>query len=199
MLGDRFSIVREDLHRRYDLVCEPAEIDTVIDEEIARHEKTAKVKDFLPVLVERDASERLEELSGGERVDARPEVLFVDQRNTGRSQIASALLRHHNGEGILSRSVGLTPAGEGIDKRVLDVLRDRGIDTSSLYQKQLVARTVHRSSVIVLLGVEGHPDLPGDRYEHWDIADPEGATHEEVAAIVDDIDGRVRELIDILA
>lgn len=198
MVGDHFSIVREDLHRRYATACDPAEIDAALDAAIAAH-ATDAVRTFVSVIVEREAAERLEQLAGGKRLAPRREILFVDERNTGRAQIATALLRHHNRDAIASRSVGLNPVAEGIDKRVLDILHQRGIDTEGLSQEQFTARTVHRSNVVVLLGVDGLPDLPGDRYETWDIADPQGASHEEVAAIVDDIDVRVRGLIDTLS
>ncbi len=194
MFTPRFDIVREDLHRRYDSVCAPERIDEVLDAVIAENQD-AKVPDFLPIIVEREASERLEADSEGKPIEARREVLFVDQRNTGRSQIASALLRHHNGEGIFSRSVGLAPEGEGIDPQVLAALKERGIETRYLYQKQLVARTVHRSDVIVLLGVADRPHLPGHRYESWDIADPEGKSAEEIHAIIDDLDAHIQKLI----
>ena len=83
--------------------------------------------------------------------------------------------------------MGLNPVG-GINPTVLEVLAERGIPTGHLYQKEIVARTVHRSDVVVLMGVDQRPDIPGDRYVEWDIADPEGASIEEVRTIADDVE-----------
>lgn len=198
MKDDRFAIVREDIHRRYGQLLSTGDIDRLVDATIETHVRAAKVESFLPVIVERDVTERLEELVGDKRADARPEVLFVDQRNSGRSQMASAFLRNLREDAIFSRSVGLKPTGEGIDATVLKVLADRGVRTDFLYQKEFVARTVHRADVVVLMGVDEIPNLPGERYVHWDIADPDGKSEEEVSAIADAIEAKVRGLVDEL-
>ena len=39
------------------------------------------------------------------------------------------------------------------------------------------------------------PIYPGKRYLDWDVPDPAGKTAEEVTAIRDDIDRRVRQLL----
>lgn len=194
-MSDRFSIVREDIHRRYGQLFPAEQLDQILADSIAQHEASAKLPDFVPVMVERDVAAQLEELSAGQKVEKRPEVLFVDHRNTGRSQIASALLQHHAGDAIFSRSVGLEPDGRGVNPLVIKVLNDRGINTGALYQKEYVARTVHRSNVVVLLGVDGIPDLPGDRYEKWDIADTAGANEAELNAIVDATEVQIKDLI----
>lgn len=42
------------------------------------------------------------------------------------------------------------------------------------------------------------PVIPGVRYEDWAVGDPALASREGVAAIRDDIEARVRELVDDL-
>ena len=42
------------------------------------------------------------------------------------------------------------------------------------------------------------PIFPGTRYEDWELEDPEGEGLETVRRIRDEIDGRVRRLIDEL-
>ena len=71
----------------------------------------------------------------------------------------------------------------------------RSIPADDLRQTEIVARTVHRADVVVLLGVDERPDIPGDRYVEWDIADPENASVEEVRAIADDVERHVRALL----
>lgn len=193
---DRYRIVREDLHRAYDGQLPAELIDQTLDGVIAEAEDTATVTVFLPVTVSRTTVERLEALAttrkGGLR--PRPEVLFVSGHNAGRSQYAAAYARHLAGDRLVIRAVGLEGNEEPLDS-VLAVLRERGISEEGLYHRDITARTVHRSDVIVLLGVEETPSLPGDRYEHWPVADPNGRSATKVRDIADNIERRVRGLL----
>lgn len=194
---NRYRIVREDLHRAYDDQLDPALIDTILDTAIAEAEATATLSDFLPVTVGRTAIERLEKLAAESVVGGlhhRPEILYVSDRNAGRSQFAAALTRHLVGDSVFVRAVGLH-SNDAPTPSVLKALRERGISEEGLYNKDILARTVHRAAVIVLLGVSETPNLPGDRYVHWPVADPTGRPEEEVNAIADDIDARVRQLL----
>ena len=56
------------------------------------------------------------------------------------------------------------------------------------------------ADVIVTMGCgDACPVYPGKRYEDWELDDPAGKTLEEVRAIRDDIEGRVRALLASLA
>lgn len=192
---DKFAIVREDLHRRYGHLFDAAEIDKQVDAAIETH-KNARIADFVPVLVERDASEALHDLAQnqGLKHDARKEILFVCQQNAGRSQLAAAITKHLAGERVVYRSVGLTPEG-GINPTVLEVLSERGIGHDHLYQKAIVPRVVHASDVVVLMGVDQVPGVPGQRIVRWDIADPAGKPIEEVRKIADSVEEHVKGLL----
>lgn len=197
LLNRQFEIVREDMHRRYGSLHSADHIDALVDATIAERTAAAKVETFLPVIVERIVSETLEEqatAAGAKDPRARREVLYVCERNAGRSQLASAITSWIVGGKLFVRSVGLNPVG-GINPTVLEVLAERGIPADHLYQKEIVARTVHRSDVVVLMGVDKRPDIPGDRYVEWDIADPEGASIEQVRTIADDVERHVRALL----
>ncbi|GAB3695705.1 low molecular weight phosphatase family protein [Corynebacterium nasicanis] len=196
MSSDRYAIVREDLHRRYGQYFYARTIDELLDAAITSAEATAKVDTFLPVTVEREVSEILEERAEakGRSGTPRPEVLFVCERNAGRSQLASAIMAQAVGDRVYVRSVGLNPVG-GIDPQVIEVLEERGIPTGHLYQKEIVPRTVHRANVVVLLGVDEVPGIPADRVERWDIADPAGQPLEKVREIADAIEVQVKELL----
>lgn len=197
LLNRQFEIVREDMHRRYGSLHSADHIDALVDATIAERTAAAKVQTFLPVIVERIVSETLEEqatAAGAKDPRARREVLYVCERNAGRSQLASAITSWIVGDKLFVRSVGLNPVG-GINPTALEVLAERGIPADHLYQKEIVARTVHRSDVVVLMGVDKRPDIPGDRYVEWDIADPEGASIEQVRTIADDVERHVRALL----
>ncbi|MBP2332309.1 low molecular weight phosphatase family protein [Corynebacterium freneyi] len=197
LLNRQFEIVREDMHRLYGSLHTADHIDALMDATIAERTAGATVDTFLPVIVERIVSEKLEQQAADAGVaDPKPreEILFVCQRNSGRSQLATAITSWLVGDRIFVRTVGLEPVG-GINETVLKVLAERGIPADHLHQTEIVARTVHRADVVVLLGVDERPDIPGDRYVEWDIADPENASIEEVRAIADDVERHVRALL----
>lgn len=194
VLNRSFEIVREDLHRRYGASCDAATIDRIVDDVIAELSDAAKVTTYLPVLVEREATERIKAASGGAADVARQEILFADNRDSGRSQIAAALAHHLVGDKVFVRTVGLHPE-RGLNPRVVDALDARGVDTSHLAQKPITPRISHRADVVVLMGIDETPAVPGDRYVEWDVADPSAATNEEIGAIIDDVESRLQVLL----
>jgi arsenate reductase (thioredoxin) len=59
---------------------------------------------------------------------------------------------------------------------------------------------VQEPDVVVTMGCgESCPYFPGKRYEDWVIDDPAGQDVDTVRRIVDDVDARVRQLVDELA
>jgi arsenate reductase (thioredoxin) len=196
MNGDRFAIVREDMHRRYGQHFDPDTIDDLVDRTIEEISARARIKTYLPVLVEREVSEVLEQIASADdpHAESRREVLYVCQRNAGRSQLAACITRHLVGDRLFVRSIGLEPE-DGVDPNVLAVLEERGISTEYIYKATIVPRTVHRADVVVLMGVHEIPAVPGHRYVHWNIDDPAGRPIERVRRIADDVERHVRELL----
>jgi arsenate reductase len=124
-----------------------------------------------------------------------PEVLFVCVHNAGRSQMAAALLAHHSGGRVLVRSAGSEPASS-LNPRVVEAMREVGIDISRELPKQLADEHVRAADVVITMGCgDACPIYPGKRYEDWDLEDPAGKDLETVRRIRDEIDGRVRTLI----
>lgn len=196
MNGDRFAIVREDMHRRYGQHFDADMIDDLVDRTIAEISERARIKTYLPVLVEREVSEVLEQLAArsSPNVAARPEVLYVCQRNAGRSQLAACITHHLAGDRVFVRSIGLEPE-DGVDPNVLAVLEERGISTEYIYKATIIPRTVHRAEVVVLMGVNEIPAVPGHRYVYWNIGDPAGRGLDTVRRIADEVEAHVRELL----
>jgi arsenate reductase (thioredoxin) len=63
--------------------------------------------------------------------------------------------------------------------------------------KVLTADAVHASDVVITMGCgDTCPVFPGKRYPDWTLADPAGRTVEEIRPIRDDIERRVRALIE---
>jgi protein-tyrosine-phosphatase len=132
--------------------------------------------------------------------DRRPEVLFVCVHNAGRSQMAAALLAHHGGDRVVVRSAGTAPA-EDINPAVVRAMAEVGIDlrATGAHPKRLDDAAVEASDVVITMGCGDEcPYYPGKRYLDWTLDDPAGLGVEAVRPIRDDIDRRVRELLDEL-
>ncbi len=127
-----------------------------------------------------------------------PEVLFVCVHNAGRSQMAAALLDHHAQGRVHVRSAGSTPADE-INPSVVEVMTEVGIDLSKEFPKPLTDEAVREADVVITMGCgDACAIYPGKRYLDWDLPDPAGRPVGEVRPIRDEIDRRVRELLNEL-
>jgi arsenate reductase (thioredoxin) len=115
-------------------------------------------------------------------------VLFVCVQNAGRSQMAEAL---YDGNG---RSAGSSPA-EHVHPEVVEVMRERGIDLSERVPRALDRSDVEWADVVVTMGCgDACPYIPGKRYVDWELDDPAGKSLDEVRAVRDEIERRLREL-----
>lgn len=129
----------------------------------------------------------------------KPVVLFVCVHNAGRSQMAALLLAHHASGRVIVRSAGSTPADE-INPAVVEAMSEIGIDIAKAFPKPITDESVRASDVVITMGCgDACPVYPGKRYEDWELEDPAGKPVEEVRAIRDEIDRRVRSLLDELA
>jgi protein-tyrosine-phosphatase len=125
-----------------------------------------------------------------------PSVLFVCVHNAGRSQMAAALLERHAAGRIRVRSAGSEPA-DRLNPAVVEAMAEIGIDIAGERPKMLQADTVRASDVVITMGCgDACPVFPGIRYEDWELEDPAGKPVEEVRRIRDEIDGRVRRLLE---
>jgi arsenate reductase (thioredoxin) len=125
-----------------------------------------------------------------------PEILFVCVHNAGRSQMAAALLRHHGHGRVLVTSAGSEPAND-VNPVAVEALREVGIEIGGALPRQLETEAVQVADVVVTMGCgDACPVYPGKRYEDWDVEDPAGRDLEAVRRIRDDIDARVRALLE---
>ena len=127
-----------------------------------------------------------------------PEVLFVCVHNAGRSQMAAALLGHHAAGRVRVRSAGSAPADE-INPAVVAAMREVGIDLSTAVPKRLTDEAVREADAVITMGCgDACPIYPGKRYLDWDLPDPAGKSVDDVRPIRDEIDRRVRALLEEL-
>ena len=125
-------------------------------------------------------------------------VLFVCVQNAGRSQIAEALFRRAAGAEHEARSAGSSPA-EHVHPEVVEVMREVGIDLEGRVPRALDVTDVEWAKLVVTMGCgDACPVLPGKRYVDWELPDPAGLPADEVRAVRDEIDRRVKGLVNEL-
>ena len=127
-----------------------------------------------------------------------PEVLFVCVHNAGRSQMAAGLLDRMAAGRVRVRSAGSAPA-KTIHPEVREAMAEIGIDLSRELPKPLSDESVREADVVITMGCgDACPVYPGKRYLDWELPDPAGLPLEEVRDIRQEIDARVRALLDEL-
>ncbi len=159
--------------------------------------KTASVTNFLPLLAERFARQRLQALAKveGHSADGRPIVLFLCVHNAGRSQMALGFFQHLAGDAAVGWSGGSEP-GAGINPVVVQAMKERGIDIAEEFPKPWTDETVRAADVVITMGCgDACPIFPGKRYEEWELADPASQDLEAVRVIRDQVEERVRHLL----
>ncbi len=157
----------------------------------------AHLPNWLPLLAERFAKERLRALV---RLELGPEVttpavLFLCVQNAGRSQMAAGWMRHLAGEGVDVFSGGSEPA-PSLNRGAVEAMAEIGVDISQELPKPWADEIVRAADVVVTMGCgDACPLYPGKRYVNWEVEDPAGRDLAEIRPIRDDIGRRVRELM----
>ena len=157
----------------------------------------AAVVQWLPLLAERFAVQRLTALARaeGRSDDHRPIVLFLCVHNAGRSQMALGFFEYLAGDAAIAWSGGSEPASQ-INPAAIEAMAERGIDISREFPKPWTDEVVRAADVIVTMGCgDACPIFPGKRYEDWTVDDPADLDLADVRVIRDDIERRVRTLI----
>lgn len=127
-----------------------------------------------------------------------PTVLYLCVHNAGRSQMAAGWTRHLAGDRVEVRSAGSDP-GERIHPAAAEAMAEVGIDLTEQHPERWTDETLQAADVIVTMGCgDACPVVPGKRYLDWELEDPAGRPLEDVRPIRDEIEQRVRVLLDEL-
>ena len=130
-------------------------------------------------------------------------VLFICGHNSGRSQMAEALLAKMGGSEFTVKSAGLQPA-DTVNPLVLTVMQELGIDMSGHTPKSAFdlfkagELFTHVVTVCDKETDENCPIYPGiQKRENWPFPDPEKltGTHEEKLAQLRKIRGDIKNRI----
>lgn len=125
-------------------------------------------------------------------------MLFVCVENAGRSQIAEGLAKLYGKDKIEAISAGTMPSKE-INPLVIQVMQERGIDISKNKPKQITNQMVQEADRIIVMGCSAQGFCPAPllgKVIDWKIEDPKGKPIEKVREIRDEIEKRVKELVE---
>jgi arsenate reductase len=161
----------------------------------------SRLKDFVPLFVHRFARERLRALGQVEGTITKqvPEVLFVCVQNAGRSQMAAGLLDRLAAGRVHVRSAGSAP-GDQINPNVREAMAEVGVDLGKEFPKPMTDEVVQAADAVITMGCgDACPIYPGKRYEDWEVDDPAEADMDGVRRIRNEIEARVRLLLEEVA
>lgn len=130
--------------------------------------------------------------------NTKPAVLFLCTHNAGRSQMAMGFFKHLAGNDASVYSGGSEPA-TAVNPVAIAAMAEKGIDIAGEQPQQWTMDMLEAVDVVITMGCgDSCPVLPGRRYEEWVLPDPAGQSVEAVRPIRDDIEQRVRKLLEQL-
>jgi protein-tyrosine-phosphatase len=136
----------------------------------------ATIPNFLPLLAERWARQRLTALARveGKITDNKPTVLFLCTHNAGRCQMALGYFNHLAGDQGVAWSGGSEPGNE-INPAAVAAMAEVGVDIAREFPKPWTDEIVQAADVVVTMGCgDACPFFPGKRYENWNCPIPPG-------------------------
>ena len=127
---------------------------------------------------------------------ARKKILFVCRENACRSQMASAFTQFLAGDKIEAISAGSEPA-EHINPEMVKAMQEKGIDLA-FRRTRSVSQAISnlQPDMIISMGCQEEcPYIPGAQTLDWDLPDPAGQSMEFMRTVRDEIESRVKDLI----
>jgi arsenate reductase (thioredoxin) len=185
------------LVEEFDGVFGPETIERFLTSSYDQFASRATATNFLPVMAERFARQRLGALARveGKASDGLPTVLFLCVHNAGRSQMALGWFNHLAGDRAVAWSGGSEP-GNAVNPSAITAMHEVGIDIATEFPKPWTDEILQAADVVVTMGCgDACPLFPGKRYEDWVLEDPAGMGVDSVRPIRDEIERRVRGLL----
>jgi len=130
--------------------------------------------------------------------DDRPTVLFLCVHNAGRSQMALGWFEHLANGRAVAVSGGSDPADD-VNPVAVAAMSEVGIDLAGARPRRWTDADLEQADVVITMGCgDDCPYVPGTHYQDWPLPDPAGKGLDAVRPIRDDIERRVRILLDEL-
>jgi protein-tyrosine-phosphatase len=112
--------------------------------------------------------------------------------------MALGFFEHLAGGTARALSAGSEPA-TSVNPAAVAAMREVGIDISHATPQRWTTDMIGETDVVVTMGCGDEcPYVPGTRYVDWPVPDPAGKSVEDVRPIRDEIEMRVRALLDDL-
>jgi protein-tyrosine-phosphatase len=196
---DKAAHMLSDLYAEFEGQFDRPRIEALMNDSLERLAGSARVTDFVPLMAYRLTRERLRAIgrSGGERDGV--DVVFVSLSGGGRGQLAAALTTVLSEGRVAVHSAGTASRGT-IDTGVATAISELGIDPQEAFANPVTDEVLNGADVIVTMGHSvGMIAVPEHvRHLDWRVGDPVGASITEVRRVRDDIERRVRALLDEL-
>lgn len=123
-------------------------------------------------------------------------LLFVCVENSCRSQIAEAFAKIHGGDGVTSHSAGSRPSGV-VNPRAIASMGEIGYDLSTHTSKSLNDIPDLEYDHVITMGCGDEcPFVPAKHRDDWEIPDPKNMPPEEFRKVRDEIQRRVKTLLE---
>ncbi len=129
----------------------------------------------------------------------RRRVLFVCVENACRSQMAEGFARRFAPAGVEVYSSGSRPSGQ-VNPRARQFMAEIGVDLAAHQSKALAELPVENFDVVITMGCGDRcPVIPALERADWPLPDPKHLADDEFRAVRDEIQARVRALMQRLA
>ena len=127
-----------------------------------------------------------------------PRVLFVCVENSNRSQMAEAFARIHGSGKVEAHSAGSKPSGV-VNPKAVEAMKELGYDLTKHGSKSLDDVPPGPYAAVVTMGCgDACPWIAAERREDWELQDPKHMPPDEFRKVRDDIERRVRALLEEL-
>ena len=127
-------------------------------------------------------------------------VLFICVHNAGRSQMAEGFFNQMAKGKAKAISAGSKPA-EGVNPVAVEAMREAGVDISQNKPKLLTVEMMESVDKVITMGCGEDNACPASwvETEDWELEDPAGKSIEQVRKIRDEIEIRVKILLEGLS
>jgi len=123
-------------------------------------------------------------------------ILFVCVENACRSQMAEGWACYLGRGRVNAFSAGSRPSGK-VDERAISVMNERGVDLSAHTSKGFDALPDLTWDYVITMGCGDEcPFVPARARMDWEILDPKGKSIDIFRSVRDEIERRVKELLD---
>jgi len=190
--------IRVSLIERFDGVVDPDTVGRQVQDCYQALFRTARIKNFLPVMAETMAARELLRLSvpGHDGAKPAPRVLFLSRHDAGRAQMAVALMDRaalHAVHPVHAESAGAEPI-DHIDPVVIAAMSEIGLDLTIDHPKLLTSDAIDAADLVVRTDLSCAVPA-GKELLDWPLPDPWHRPLAEVRQIRDDIGARVQGLL----